>query len=322
MESKLSDIEPDSSKEYKAEPIIKDDYKVFFTSSENMSEVPDNTIHLHFCSPPYFLMRGTVPYDSYVDYLSTMYGILKEMYRTLRPGRCMLLNLSDYQVSAELDKEIVRGTDIKIGQKYDVPSHFSYLLYKLNKNHAEHYELEYRDTIIWKKSGSTSQRAGSFVESSNPLKYNPEEVTERILVFRKGDIDYRKIWKEKRRSDVYSDIDISTFEKFEEWVSVDTQKFRPYMQNVWEITPETQSDHPAPFPIELPKVATQLYTVPREIVCDVFLGSGTTIRAVQETDRNGVGYENFDAEDEDTKDFRTMIEGRIGAKESNLDEFL
>lgn len=321
METSLDDIQEVEDKEYKAENIDRDDYKIFFTSCEDLSEIPDNSIHLHFTSPPYFLMRGTVPYDSYVEYLSTMYEILKEMYRTLRPGRCMLVNLSDYQVSAQLDEEIVKGTDIELGEKYDCPSHFSYLLYKLNQEHAEHYELQYRDTIIWKKSGSTSQRAGSFVDTGNPLKYNPEEVTERILVFRKGDIDYRKIWKEKRRSEVYSDCDFSTYDKFEDWASIDVEEMRPYMQNVWEIAPETQSDHPAPFPKKLPEIAMQLYSVPRETVCDVFLGSATTIVAAQENNRNAVGYENLEAESDSTPDFVNMIKSRTGSHSRTLDSF-
>lgn len=321
MESSLQDIEPNSSKDYKADNILRDDYKIFFTSCNDMSEVPDNSIHLHFCSPPYLTMRGTMAYSSYSQYLVEMYEILKEMYRTLKPGRSLMINVADYQISEQLDDDIIKDTELKLGEKYDVPSHFSYLLYKLNQEYADHYELKYRDTIIWRKSGSTSQRAGSFVESSNPLKYNPEEITERILVFQKGEKDYEKIWKEKRRSDVYSDCDFSTFEKFEEWASIDVESMRPYIQNVWDIQPDTQSDHPAPFPKELPKTAIQLYTVPREIVCDVFLGSATTIVASQELNRRGLGYENLSAESDDTPNFVDMIKRRTGADSASLDMF-
>jgi len=322
MEANFNDIQPDKNREYLTKPIDRDDYKVFFQSCEEMPEIPDNNIHLWFTSPPYATMRGTMAYPSYVEYLETMYGILKEMYRTLKPGRCMIINISDYQISSELDKEVIKGTDFKLGEKYDCPSHFSYLLYKLNKHEAEHHELIYEDTITWKKAGSTSQRAGTFVSSGNPLKYRPEQVTERILVFRKGKIDYKKIWREKRNSEVYSDIDMPTYEAFEEWASVDPERYREYIQDVWEISPETQSDHPAPFPIELPKTAIELYSLPREIVGDPFLGSATTHRAAQETDRRAIGYENFDAESEDTGSFRTMIEERIGANNQGLDTFM
>lgn len=321
METSLDDIQPVDEREYLSKPIDRDDFKVFFQTCEEMPEIPDNTIHLWFTSPPYATMRGTMAYDSYTKYLGTMYQILKEMYRTLKPGRVMMINISDYQISEQLDKEVIKGTDFKLGEKYDVPSHFSYLLYKLNDQFADHYELQYEDTIIWQKSGSTSQRAGTFVNSGNPLKYRPEEVTERILVFRKGQMDYRKIWKEKRASDKYSDVDLSTFEKFEDWVSVDPSTMRDYIQNIWTIQPETQSDHPAPFPPKLPEVAIKLYSLRREIVGDPFLGSATTLERAQALSRRGVGYENMDAESEDSPDFEQMIKDRTGANSATLDQF-
>lgn len=321
METSLDDIEPVQDREYLSDPIDRDDFKVFFQSCEHMPEIKDNTIHLWFTSPPYATMRGTMAYDSYTKYLGTMYQILKEMYRTLKPGRVMMINISDYQISAQLDEEVIKGTEFKLGEKYDVPSHFSYLLYKLNDEFADHYELTYEDTIIWQKSGSTSQRAGTFVDSGNPLKYRPEEVTERILVFRKGEMDYRKIWKEKRASDKYNDVDLSTFDKFEDWVGIDPSTMRDYIQNIWKIQPDTQSDHPAPFPKQLPEVAIKLYSLQREIVGDPFLGSATTLERAQALQRRGVGYENMDAQSSDSPDFEKMIKDRTGANSATLDQF-
>jgi len=321
MEPKFEDISADSDREYLSDPLVRDKFKVFFQTCESMPEIPDNNIHLWFTSIPYATMRGTMAYDSYTAYLSTMYGIFKEMYRTTKPGRCIMVNVSDYQISAQLDKEVIKGTEFELGEKYDCPSHMSYLMWKLNQEYAEHHELKYEDTIIWRKSGSTSQRAGTFVSSGNPLKYRPEEVTERILVFRKGDIDYRRVWKEKRNSDVYSDVDMQSYEAFEDWASVDVESMREYIQNAWDIQPETQSDHPAPFPPKLAEVAIKLYTVPREIVGDPFLGSATTIERAQALGRKGIGYENMDAESDETPDFVDMIKNRTGADNATLDSF-
>lgn len=318
MESDFNDIQPDENRDYLSEPLERDNYKVFFQTCEDMPEIPDNHMHLWFTSPPYATMRGTMAYDSYAAYLGTMYNILKEMYRTLKPGRTMMINISDYQISAQLDEEVIKGTEFKLGEKYDCPSHFSYLLYKLNNEFAEHYELKYEDTIIWQKSGSTSQRAGTFVDSGMPLKYKPEEVTERILVFKKGDIDYRRVWKEKRNSEIYEDVDMGTYEEFEEWASIDVESMRPYIQNVWEISPETQSDHPAPFPPKLPEIAIKLYSLEREIVGDPFLGSATTIERAQALNRKGVGYENMDAESKDSPDFEELIKTNTGANNQTL----
>jgi len=321
METTLEDIEADESREYLSDPISREEFKVFFETCEHMPEIPDNTVHLWFTSPPYATMRGTMAYDSYSSYLDTMLNVLKEMYRTLRPGRQMLINISDYQISSQLDKEVIKGTEFELGEKYDVPSHFSYMLYKLNEEYADHYDLKYEDTIIWRKSGSTSQRAGTFVNSGNPLKFRPEEVTERILVFRKGEMDYEKVWKEKRSSDLYSDVDLSTFEKFEDYVSEDPEALREYINNVWEVQPETNSEHPAPFPPKLAEIAIRLYSVPREIVGDPFLGSATTLERAQAYNRKGVGYENMSAEGDDTPDFVDMIKNRTGANSKSLSSF-
>jgi DNA modification methylase len=57
--------------------------------------------------------------------------------------------------------------------------------------------------------------------------------------------------------------------------------------------------HPAPFPIALARRAILLYSMPDDLVCDVFSGSGTTQQAALETGRAFVGadlfYENLRA---------------------------
>lgn len=316
-----NEIEPVDSKDYKAEPIERDQYKIYFNDCEDMSEIPDNTIHLCFTSPPYFLMRGTVPYDSYKHYLNKMYNILCEMYRVTKPGRPIIINISDYQASKQLDEELVKDAkDIELGKRYDIPSHFSYLMWKLNKHYADRHEITYEDTITWTKPGSTSQRAGTFIQSGFPLKFRPNQVNERVIVFRKGKMDYKRVWKDAQRSGRYDDLDISTYDKFEEQFKIDYESMREYMTDLWQIQPETQSDHPAPFPVELPETAIKLYSLPREIVLDPFFGFGTTALAAQRSDRRAVGYENFNAEDEDD-DFRSNIINRLGANSHTLDAF-
>jgi site-specific DNA-methyltransferase (adenine-specific) len=54
---------------------------------------------------------------------------------------------------------------------------------------------------------------------------------------------------------------------------------------------ESAVDHPAPFPIELPKRLVQLYTQPGDVVLDPFMGSGSTAIAAKLTGRHYVGYE-------------------------------
>lgn len=59
--------------------------------------------------------------------------------------------------------------------------------------------------------------------------------------------------------------------------------------DVWAISPESGSDHPAPFPLSLPARAIET-TQPR-LVLDPFAGSGTTLRAAKDAGVRAIGIE-------------------------------
>jgi len=71
--------------------------------------------------------------------------------------------------------------------------------------------------------------------------------------------------------------------------------------NVWDDlgsvrhnNPERQfGTHPAQFPVQLARRAIQLYSMPEQLVCDPFCGSGTTHVAAVETGRSFVGADLF-----------------------------
>jgi DNA modification methylase len=65
---------------------------------------------------------------------------------------------------------------------------------------------------------------------------------------------------------------------------------------VWQFFYETRDIrnknlHPATFPIALAKKVIELFTHKGEMVLDPFVGSGTTLVAAQDTDRNAVGFD-------------------------------
>lgn len=62
--------------------------------------------------------------------------------------------------------------------------------------------------------------------------------------------------------------------------------------NVWSIQPESDRTHPAPFPIELPHRLIKIFSNPGDTVIDPFIGSGTTMIAAQQLDREFVGIDN------------------------------
>lgn len=63
--------------------------------------------------------------------------------------------------------------------------------------------------------------------------------------------------------------------------------------------------HPAVFPIGLPKRTIELFTHKGELVLDPFVGSGTTLVAAQDLDRNAVGFDL-------KKDYVKLANSRLG----------
>ena len=72
-----------------------------------------------------------------------------------------------------------------------------------------------------------------------------------------------------------------------EWGLVDRSASQ--VGDVWTIPPENSQRHPAPFPLALPKRA--IAATSARLVCDPFMGSGTTLRAAKDLGRKAVGIE-------------------------------
>ena len=60
-------------------------------------------------------------------------------------------------------------------------------------------------------------------------------------------------------------------------------------KDIWKVGQERGSPHPAPFPVELPKIAIE--TTNAKVILDPFMGSGTTGVAAKNLNRNFIGIE-------------------------------
>lgn len=127
-----------------------------------------------------------------------------------------------------------------------------------------------RGEIIWQKGRGASGNCawGSWRSPSNPVV---RDIHEYCLVFSKGRFD-----RVRRGA-----------------ATISAEDFMAATLSVWEIAAESASrvDHPAPFPVELPRRFIELYTFEGELVLDPFMGSGTTAVAAVQTGRHYVGYE-------------------------------
>jgi len=133
-------------------------------------------------------------------------------------------------------------------------------------------EFLLRGEIIWVK-GATVQNScawGSWMSPSNPILRDGHEY---IVTASKGQYERTK------------DNDSHA--------SITADDFQELTNSVWHFRPETSINinHPAPFPVELPRRCIEMYTYCDDIVLDPFMGSGTTGVAAIFTKRRYVGYE-------------------------------
>ena len=141
--------------------------KVFCKSSEDMLELPDESVHLMVTSPPYNVGKEYDADLSLEDYLAMLRKVLKETHRVLVNGGRVCINIAN------------------IGRKPYIPLH-SYIIQIMN-------ELGFlmRGEIIWDKTASagTSTAWGSWQSATNPIL---RDVHEYILIFSKGTYSRQK----------------------------------------------------------------------------------------------------------------------------------
>jgi len=226
--------------------------KTIFGSAEDMSMIPDNSLHLMITSPPYNVSKEYDEDLSLKEYLEMLRKVFTETYRVLVNGGRVCINVAN------------------LGRKPYIPlsDYISQIMIKIGFN--------MRGEIIWNKAASASPSTawGSWMSASNPIL---RDIHEYILVFSKGDYkrDRKRIEKETKQNTISK-------EEFMEWTkSIWT----------FNAESARRVGHPAPFPIDLPFRLIKLYSFTTDIVLDPFMGSGTTAIAALKSNRNYVGFE-------------------------------
>jgi DNA modification methylase len=146
--------------------------QIFCKSSEEMGELPDNSVHLMVTSPPYNVGKDYDEDFTLEEYLAFLQRVWQEVHRVLVPGGRACVNIAN------------------LGRKPYIPLH-SFIIQGM-------VELGFlmRGEIIWNKGNSASPSTawGSWRSPSNPTL---RDVHEYILVFSKGAFKHQN--SKKRR---------------------------------------------------------------------------------------------------------------------------
>ena len=165
--------------EYRQVEIPKNDLnKLYCKSSENMDEIPDDSIHLMITSPPYNVGKeydNDLTLDEYLELLTEVFG---QTYRKLVTGGRACINIAN------------------IGRKPYIPLHAMIIEIMLDLGFLM------RGEIIWDKSASAGGSCawGSWMSASNPVLRDYHEY---ILVFSKE--SYSKNRSQERKDTIERD---------------------------------------------------------------------------------------------------------------------
>ena len=145
--------------EYIENPIPPDRLdRIYLQTSEDMSDTPDNSVHLMVTSPPYNVQKEYDENLSLEEYRGLLRRVFQEVRRVLVPGGRACVNIAN------------------LGRKPYIPLHM-YIIHDM-------LELGFlmRGEIIWDKAASASSSTawGSWLSATNPVL---RDVHEYILVF-------------------------------------------------------------------------------------------------------------------------------------------
>lgn len=141
--------------------------RIILASSENMKEIPDNSLHLMITSPPYNVTKEYDENLSLKEYLQLLENVFSETYRVLAYGGRACVNVAN------------------LGRKPYIPlsDYISHMMMKIG--------FLMRGEIIWYKGAGAgvSMAWGSWQSAANPVLRDTHEY---ILVFSKGSFSRKK----------------------------------------------------------------------------------------------------------------------------------
>jgi DNA modification methylase len=242
-------------------------HHIYFEDARKIDNfLEPESVHLIVTSPPYNDLKD------YGNPMQIGFGANIENYRHNLIG---IFQKCECILKKEGYLAIVIG-DQFIPASPEYPYHILPLHSFITEDILNHTALFFKCAYLWEKvTTSNTSGGGSIMGSVNfPRNPIPFQNYEHILLFQKLG---------KNRDKVNLDYKLTS--------GLSIEKRRLYTQNMWKIKPEKQTIHKAMFPIEIPQRIIALHTFVGDVVCDPFLGSGSTTKVASLMGHNSIGFE-------------------------------
>ncbi len=240
---------------------------LYHGDSRKIDYIEDNTVHLILTSPPYFNLKdyrrgknqlGLI--NDYQRFIDELEKVWKECYRVLVPGGRMVCVVGDVCLSRRC-----------YGRHVVMPLHSDIVV------SCRKIGFDNLNPILWHKISNASFEANT----NSTILGKPYEPNAII----KNDIEY--IIMERKPGGYRKPSELQRKKSM-----IDRKDFRDWFSQIWEMPgASTKNGHPAPFPMSLADRLVKMFSFVGDTVLDPFCGSGTTMLAAKNSERNSIGVE-------------------------------
>lgn len=235
--------------------------------ARTLSFIETESVHLVATSPPYGSLKEYPEHENqlgniqaYETFLNELDRVWAECYRILVPGGRVCCVVGDVCLSRR-----------RAGRHYVLPLSADIQV------RARRIGFDNLTPIRWLKVSNIvleASRSSRFLGKPNLPNGIVKNDLEHILFMRKPG-GYRKPTPAQ-----------------EKLSRIETDDYSKWFAPVWaDVSGQLRKEHPAPYPMEIPRRLIRMFSFVSDTVVDPFAGTGTTTMAAIETGRNSIGVE-------------------------------